>query len=250
MPSTALKPAARLHPALAEPRARPDPSVDRARVRRLGQVFTPRPVADWMAAWVCQNHPRTILEPAVGDGVFLRAVESALAARRMGSDVRVTAFEVDPRLPESPLQSVSALRVRLRREDFIAAALAGRFDAAVANPPYVRHHSLCRSEAMMCRFDRLCGRRLSRLTNLYGLFILKIWSLLTLRGRAAIITPAEWLNADFGVPIKAYLLEQNALDGIIHFDHAERVFSDALTTAAIILLRRGRDDACPYKLCS
>lgn len=248
MPSTALKPAGPLHPAHAEPRARPRLSDERARIRRLGQIFTPRPVADWMAAWACSDHPRNMLEPAAGDGVFLRALESVLAGRQNGSAVRVTAFEVDAGLAESRPFRSGALQVHLRREDFIAASLATRFDAAVANPPYVRHHALRRSEAIMRRFDRLCGRRLSRMTNLYGLFVLKIWSLLAARGRAAIITPAEWLNADFGVPIKAYLLEQNGLDGIIHFDHAERVFSDALTTAAIILLRHGRNGGDPVRL--
>jgi adenine-specific DNA-methyltransferase len=78
------------------------------------------------------------------------------------------------------------------------------------------------------------------MTNLYGLFLVKIWTLLGERGRAAVITPAEWLNADFGVPLKSYLLEENAFDGIVHFDHAANIFDGALTTAAITLLRRGR----------
>ncbi|MCA9256691.1 MAG: N-6 DNA methylase, partial [Phycisphaerales bacterium] len=81
----------------------------------------------------------------------------------------------------------------------------------------------------------------SRMTNLYGLFLLRIWDRLDDGGRAAIIVPAEWLNADFGRPLKRYLLSENAIDGIVSFADDALVFGDALTTAVIMLLRRGRN---------
>lgn len=88
------------------------------------------------------------------------------------------------------------------------------------------------------------------MTNLYGLFLLKIWTLLAPGGRAAVITPAEWLNADFGVAIKAFLLNENAIDGIVHFDPSANIFEGVLTTAAITLLRHGRDSDDPIRLLS
>lgn len=186
----------------------------------------------------------------MGDGVFIRALDSALARTIGRPSVQVTAFEIDSALVSNAIRPSSRLQVFCRHEDFITAKISDLFDGAVANPPYVRHHALKQTESVLRQFDRMCGRRISRMTNLYGLFLLRIWSLLAARGRAAVITPAEWLNADFGVPIKTHLLEQNALDGIVHFDHASNVFAGALTTAAIILLRRGRGIKEPIRLAS
>jgi len=230
-----------------------------------------------MARWVCQDRPRRILDPAAGDGVFLRAVESALSKQaapcrprnesrnysRRREDVRLDAYEIDedlfrlhagPAGPDGPAPSHPAtadgvcLQVRWHCADFITTDVQRRYDAVIANPPYIRHHALSYDERQLAVFDELCGRRLSRTTNLYGLFLVKIASLLREGGRAAVITPAEWLNADFGVAIKAYLLERNVLDAVVYFDHAATVFEDALTTAAITLLRRGRSCDEPVRL--
>lgn len=212
---------------------------------RLGQVATPRPVADWMVRWACAANPRRILDPAVGQGVFIDAVEHRLRDNGRGRPPRIDVYDVDPNMLSALAARPHVSRVCCRREDFITARTSGAYDAIIANPPYVRHHELGYGDAVFERFDRLCGQRLSRMTNLYGLFLIKIWSQLAPGGRAAVITPAEWLNADFGRPIKTHLLEQNAIDAIVHFDHAAPVFDDVLTTAAIILLRRGRRRGAP-----
>ncbi len=199
-----------------------------------------------MARWVCTDHPRTLLDPAVGPGVFLVAVEAACG---LTPPKRIDAFDVDEAMLHQAQAAVGRLPVRLRLADFITADLPDRYDAIIANPPYVRHHELHYDEAVLAAVDRLCGRRLSRLTNLYGLFLAKIGSLLAPGGRAAVITPAEWLNADFGAALKAHLLDRNLLDAVIHFNHAANVFDGALTTAAITLLRHGRDSDEPVRLC-
>ena len=203
------------------------------------QVFTPRDIADWMTAWACAGHPATILEPGAGRGVFLDAIE-ALWQTRKGDRPAVTAFETDATLCAELLRRCDAGHVNVRHADFITAGRVARFDACVANPPYVRHHELRYPERFYTAFDRQIGARLSRMTNLYGLFLLRIWSSLSHGGRAAVITPAEWLNADFGCALKRYLLSENALDGLVHFAPSALAFPDALTTAVIVLLRRGR----------
>ena len=210
--------------------------------RALGQVATPRPVADWMVRWACAQRPRRILDPAVGQGVFVDAIEALSIKDNPPSRPHIDVFEIDARLLAEFRRAPRRLETQCYREDFLTAADRGPYDAIVANPPYVRHHHMDCDADVFCRFDLLAGRRLSRMTNLYGLFLIKIWTCLADGGRAAVITPAEWLNADFGRAIKAYLLEQNALDAIVHFAPKALIFDDALTTAAITLLRRGRRD--------
>jgi adenine-specific DNA-methyltransferase len=219
--------------------------IDIAKRRRLGQVFTPRPIADWMARWVCEERPRRVLDPAVGHGVFVEAIEGLGTS---SAPPVVEVCDIDAGMLTRFAAVPRSVAFECRRSDFVTARFRGRYDAIIANPPYVRHHDMDYGEDVLGRFDRICGRRLSRMTNLYGLFLIKIWTLLGDRGRAAVITPAEWLNADFGVAIKAFLLEENAIDAIVHFDHASNVFDGALTTAAITLLRRGRSDGEAIRL--
>ncbi|MFH1416782.1 MAG: N-6 DNA methylase, partial [Planctomycetota bacterium] len=198
-----------------------------------------------MARWVCTGQPQHILDPALGQGVFIDAIDLHLVCQpTIAASVIVDACEIDEPLLRQFKREHRRPTVRCRRADFVTTRFRRKYDAVIANPPYVRHHAMRYDDATLRRFDRICGRRLSRMTNLYGLFLIKIWTLLAARGRAAVITPAEWLNADFGAGIKAYLLEQNAIDAIVHFDHAAEVFEGTLTTAAITLLRRdrGRDE--------
>lgn len=195
-----------------------------------------------MVRWACAHHPRRILDPALGQGVFVDAIEALVKERHGSVRPSIDAFEIDPRLLEEFGSRQRELQPHCRCADFLTAGSSDTYDAIVANPPYVRHHDMDRDDRAFRRFDRLAGRRLSRMTNLYGLFLIKIWSQLAPGGRAAVITPAEWLNADFGRAIKSFLLEQNAIDAIVQFDPAALVFDDTLTTAAITLLRRDRSD--------
>lgn len=215
---------------------------------RLGQVFTPRPVADWMARWACAGPPATILEPSLGRGVFIDALEDLFAHHPTSRWPAVEAFEIDGELVADFQARARRIQVHCRHGDFLQATLDRTYDAVVANPPYVRRHDHAYDEALFREFDSACGIRLSRMTNMYGLFLIRIWQCLAPGGRAAVITPAEWLNADFGAPIKSYFLKQNAIDGIVHFAHASKVFQDAMTTAAITLLRRDRESDEPIRL--
>ncbi|MFQ5500783.1 MAG: class I SAM-dependent DNA methyltransferase [Phycisphaerae bacterium] len=210
------------------------------RRRDWGQVFTPRPVADWMVRWACAGRPHRILDPALGGSVFVDAMEAFYDGRNGPDTQMVDVFEIDADLLSDFQMSVRSIKVHCRHADFITATIRGDYDAIVANPPYVRHHEMDYPDSVLRRYDRLCTRRLSRMTNLYALFLVRIWNLLAPGGRAAVITPAEWLNADFGRTVKSYLIEENAIEAILHFDHSAQVFDDALTTAAITLLRRGR----------
>lgn len=202
-----------------------------------------------MVRWALSDCPRRILDPAVGPGVFLDAIQRQLFGRQFRSKPQIDAYDIDGRMIRLVGGRRRDVAVRLLRQDFISGTIREQYDAIVANPPYIRHHGFEYPSAIWRRFDRICGQRLSRLTNLYGLFLLKIWTLLSPRGRAAVILPAEWLNADFGVVLKAFLLKENALDAIVHFDPAARIFDAALTTSAIVLLRRGRAASEPVRLC-
>jgi adenine-specific DNA-methyltransferase len=200
--------------------------------KQLGQVATPEPVAALMAKWVMSARPRTVLDPAAGLGGLLAA------CRQINHRVELIGAERDA----ETLQRAKATAPRgtkLILADYLKSE-AGTFDGIIANPPYVKAHRLDYSEKDWLYFEERFGTPLDRLTNLYALFLLKIWEDLAPRGRAAVILPAEFLNANFGEEIKERLLKVIRPAAVAVFAPSLNVFADALTTSAIVYLDKGR----------
>lgn len=94
----------------------------------LSQYFTPRWIADRMAAWI-GPYETTVLEPSAGGGAL---VEAAL---RLGIEAAaITAVELDPRWAQVLRAKFPGVHVRL--EDFLRLQTAHRWHTALMNPPY------------------------------------------------------------------------------------------------------------------
>lgn len=198
--------------------------------KRLGQVPTPPIVASLMARWVMSAKPEVVLDPAAGLGNLLHAC----AGIRNG--VKLVAVERD----EDTFQQAKRAAphgTKLILADYLFAE-SGQFTGIIANPPYVKSQRLEYSDAEWRYFDERFGVPLDRLTNLYAIFLLKIWDDLAPGGRAAVLLPAEFMNANFGEEIKERLLKEMRPAGVIVFAPELNLFADALTTSAIIFLER------------
>jgi adenine-specific DNA-methyltransferase len=216
-----------------DPEARYREIVPAARRRRLSQYFTPPDIARLMTRWIAAIAPRSVLDPAVGPGVFLRSV------RRACPEAGITAVDVDPVALAAARGALGdAERVRFVESDFLTWEDRREFDACVANPPYLRHHDMAYAFDIHDAIGGRNGIALSRLTNLYVLFILEICRRLRAGGRAAIVVPGEWMNANFGAPLKGWLLGRGWLHTIVCYSHASTVFEDALTTASVLFIEK------------
>ncbi|MBP7951698.1 MAG: N-6 DNA methylase [Verrucomicrobiales bacterium] len=199
--------------------------------KRLGQVPTPPDIAVLMARWVMSAKPEIVLDPAAGLGNLLHAC----ADLREG--VKMVAVERD----EDTFQQAKRTAphgTKLILADYLFAE-SGQFTGIIANPPYVKSQRLEYSEAEWRYFDERFGVQLDRLTNLYAIFLLKIWDDLAPGGRAAVLLPAEFMNANFGEEIKERLLNEMHPAGVVVFAPELNLFPDALTTSSIIFLERG-----------
>ena len=146
-------------------------------------------------------------------------------------------MEIDPLALAAARRAIGETsRVRFALTDFLTWNSPRRFDAALANPPYLKHHNFHYNGNIFAEIGRRNGVHLSRLTNIYVLFILEICRRLKPGGRAAIIVPGEWVNANFGMPLKRYLLGNGLLKALLYFSHHAEVFGDALTTASVLLI--------------
>ena len=208
--------------------------------KSLGQVPTPQPIAEMMARWVTSKRPLTILDPAVGMGGLLHE------CHKLCPFAKYVGVERDQ---ETLLQAKFAAPngTKLVLADYLLSE-SGQFDGIIANPPYVKAQRLAYHADTWRSFEERFGTTLDRLTNLYALFLLKIWQDLALHGRAAVIIPAEFLNANFGEEIKERLLKQMRPPGIIVFSPSLNLFKESLTTSTIIFLEKGRPKSAPCKL--
>jgi len=200
--------------------------------KSLGQVATPIEIAQMMACWVTSLKPSTILDPAAGLGSLLHE------CHRLAPYATLVGVERDP---ETLLQAKNTAPrgTKLVLDDYLLSE-SGQFAGIIANPPYVKAHRLDYAEGTWRAFEERLGTHLDRLTNLYALFLLKIWQDLAPHGRAAILLPAEFLNANFGEEIKERLLKEICPPGLVVFAPTLNLFEDALTTSAILFLEKSR----------
>jgi len=175
----------------------------------LGQIFTPPAIVDCMCALV-RNSGR-VLEPACGDGAFLRHFPEALG------------IEVDPRHapPGSEVMNFFELA-----EDELFATIIG-------NPPYVRYQDISPGTR------RLAGDSvLDKRANLYLFFIEKCLRHLEPGGELIFITPRDLLKATSAVPLNRLLFAEGTITDFIDLGDL-RLFDGATPNCAIWRFERG-----------
>lgn len=203
--------------------------------KRLGQFFTPLEIAQFMVDWVVNDRQQIkILDPAVGLGIFFRAILNRYPQLEMSC----IGYDVDEQTiirAQEIFSQIGDQRVKLLIQDYLYAAWEERYDGIVCNPPYLRFHDYAQRDDLLEIFHQR-EMQLSGLTNIYSLFLLKSMQQLNPNGRMAYIVPSEFLNADYGKLVKKYLKESGFLRYVIVIDYKTGVFEDALTTSAILLL--------------
>lgn len=199
--------------------------------KRLGQFFTPSAYANIMVDWIAAVSPQSVIDPAVGTGVLIDACQ------KRGVGDRFTGYDVDPLALE--LAKSRLTTTELLQRDFLLDGWDERFDAAVANPPYIIHREHNLDPDTIDFIAHRSGHRLSRQSNLYVYFVVKICEQLAHGGRAAIVIPAEWTSANYGQSLKAYLLDKGLLHGLVTIDQAGHAFADNMATASILLIENG-----------
>jgi methylase of polypeptide subunit release factors len=201
--------------------------------QRLGQFFTPEPLAEYLANLLIKSTPETVLDPAVGGGRLLRALPASV--RRFGLDV-------DPVAVELARRSLPA-HVELAQGDFLDAAAwpltEERFDAIIANPPYVRHQRLRpEQKGRRAELDKRLGISLSQFADYYIYFFCEAVYRLHPGGKLAFVTPAAFLDARYGDALKGLLLRDGTIDEIVVFDQHRAVFDGARTAAAVTVFTK------------
>ena len=174
----------------------------------LGQFFTP-PIVDCMRQLV-RNRGR-VLEPACGDGAFLKHFPAALG------------IEIDPR--HAPPNAEVMNFFELSGDEFFA--------TIIGNPPYVRYQDI----SLGAR--RLAGNSvLDKRANLYLFFIEKCLRHLEPGGELIFITPRDLLKSTSAVPLNRMLFAEGSITDFIDLGDC-RLFEEATPNCAIWRFERG-----------
>jgi hypothetical protein len=220
----------------------PSAGPEREALRRKGQFWTPDWVAEAMVAYAVGGGSRHVFDPAVGAGAFFRAAK--MLAAEFGRELSLLGTEVDGdalrEARQNGLSSDDLARVGL--SDFVLQPPREKFDAIVANPPYIRHHRLtAKVKADLKRLGaELTGTALDGRAGLHVYFLLRALQLLNEGGRLAFIVPADTCEGVFSETLWGWVARNYRLDAVVTFAPEASPFPGVDTNPLVLFIGNAR----------
>lgn len=206
-----------------------------------GSYYTPHDIAIFLTKWVVQHQqPHHLLEPSIGDGVFLDALHQLDSSKVQ----TVTGFEIDHDEAAKTRQKSQLhpnIEMTIHDRDFLYWALLHlqqpQFDGVIGNPPFVRYQYL-NHESQGCaeKIFRFFNLPFTKHTNLWVPFIMASVALLRPGGRLAMVVPSEILHVMHAQSLRTYLASQ--CRKLIIIDPEEIWFTNTLQGAVLLLAEK------------
>lgn len=203
--------------------------------KQLGQFFTGKPVAGYMASLATAPHSTTatLLDAGAGIGILTAATTYHLFNSGCNT-VHAVLYELDPNAL-APLKDTLALvshyaesaektfTYEIHQEDFVLSRPdkthdAAPFDLAVINPPYFKY-SAKDSVYAKATADLFKGD-----PNIYASFLATTLSAIKPNGQLISINPRSFTNGLYFKGFRTYLLANASLDLIHIFRSRDKVF--------------------------
>lgn len=223
------------------------PQLGIASPRALGAYYTPGEAALYMAQWSLRAAGDRVLEPSMGDGIFLEAVRTVAAAR--GTAVELWGVELARDTYEATLKRGLVAAHRAIHGDFLGVK---PFDADVliGNPPYVRlrHLPTRESELALKVGEEVLRRPIDPSGSIWMPFVLHASRFLRDGGRLAFVLPYELTHVRYARPLWGFLSGRFGSIRIIRV--FERVFPEILQDVVLLLAdRKGeRTDSARFEV--
>lgn len=206
-----------------------------------GGFYTDPDIASFLARWVLEKKPKSVLEPSCGDGAFLEAIadEKCSSLRKLfGCEMeRDEAGKARERVHSS-----GKLSVEIHTGDFLKWFLfhsqeVGQFDAVVGNPPFIRYQYLPEEQQFLAEkvFARF-GLPFTKHTNAWVSFVIASFSLLAPGGRLAMVIPSEIFHIPHAQALRRFLALH--CSRILIFDPEELWFDNALQGVVLLLAEK------------
>ncbi len=197
--------------------------------KELGQYFTNPDIAMFMAKSILDERTETVLDPAVGHGVFLKCLEKISTKK-----LKYTAYDIDSQMIEK-IKNDNLSEIELYEGDYLADITERKYDGVICNPPYNKFQKIPKRKEYISNFKENFGIDMSGYCNLCVYFLIKSLNELKKNGKCAYIMPYEFLNTGYGTEIKRFMLNDRRLKTIYRINYNINLFDDATTTSCIIL---------------
>ncbi|HNR35281.1 MAG TPA: N-6 DNA methylase [Candidatus Hydrogenedentes bacterium] len=212
--------------------------IKRETLRVKGQFWTPDWTADFMAAYVLQDKPDRLLDPALGGGVFFHAAKRHAKAHKY--EVALFGRDIDKNiLAEARSLGLSDADLRnVEIRDFVLDPPAETFPAIIVNPPYIRHHRLSAEQKELLRgFARMAtGRDIDGRAGLHVYFLIRSLLALAPGGRLAFIVSADICEGVFSSVLWQWICSRYRLDAVVTFTPEATPFPGIDTNALVFLI--------------
>jgi hypothetical protein len=193
-----------------------------------------------MVSYVLQSETDHIFDPAVGAGAFFKAAK--VIGERLGSRIELLGAEIDQAaLQQAAQHGLTADDLAsVQMSNFVLHPPARRFNAIVANPPYIRHHRLpAEVKAYLKTYSaNLLGAAIDGRAGLHIYFLLRALQLLAPGGRLAFIMPADTCEGVFARPLWEWITQRYHLEAVVTFTPAASPFPQVDTNPMIFLIRK------------
>ena len=195
--------------------------------KKLGQFFTNPSIAEFMAKLVVDDSTKTLLDPAVGPGIFVEKTNM------ISNKIDITCYEIDNKMITEYKKNIK-FDTNLVKKDYLTSNNNNKYDSIIANPPYNKFQEIDNRKDLIDLFERKYSIKLSGYSNYCIYFLIKSLNELNPNGKCAYIIPYEFMNAGYGEIVKEYILKTKMLSKIIKFDSNIKLFNDAMTTSCIL----------------
>ena len=190
--------------------------------RQWGQYYTAPEVADLLLGFCLRRPGDRLLDPSCGQGAFLtRAAHYQHWLANSGvrnSGRTLWGVEIDPAAAEIARDSLigEGFEPHILVSDFFSLEpgeeFPDSFDCVVGNPPYTRSEWLGRVADDTNYKEYLAQvaaplAKLGRRSGLHSYFFVHGFKFLRPRGRFGFVVSNSWLDVDYGVELKRFLLQ-------------------------------------------
>ena len=216
------------------------------RKKKNGIFYTPRPVAELLVSKAIKRNSLSILDPACGEGVLLKA---AVEENRRFNGARRPRLVGCDRFKQRKLDQ----RIEFVHSDFFKFKDNKKFDLILTNPPYMQSGRI--SSEVRGKYYRKLAKPLGFSSNLdlWVYFLIKSTMHLRRGGAIAAVLPWSFLEAEYAQKVRKWITENFAKIKVLVLQCAH--FEDTVKRVLLVWLEGygspeqsiqiGCSDECP-----